>query len=78
MLVYAFKNTYTKKYTTACLLYDIQTRHLLNVMKCANYCTVTFATYLHLALLHYLHVLYPLTEWGNTGTAAPIPISFPG
>jgi len=31
------------------------------MMKCANYCTVTFATYLHVALLHSLHILYSLT-----------------
>jgi hypothetical protein len=65
MLVYAFRNTNMKKYTTACLVYDIQTRHLLNIMKCANYCTVTFIAYLHLALLHHLHVLYTLCHGGE-------------
>ena len=48
------------------------------MMKCANYCTVTFDTYLHLALVHSLHILYSLTEWGNTEMAAPSAISFPG
>jgi len=73
VLAYAFRNTstYTKKYTTTCLLYDIPKTHLLNMMKCANDCTVTFATYLHLALLHSLHILHSLTEWENTEMAAP-------
>jgi len=76
VLEYAFR----KKYTTTCLPYDIQKRNLLNMMKCANYlhCDIRHLFTFGLVTLFAHTTVYSLTEWGNTGMAAPSAISFPG